>query len=343
MKNQILKIMFALMLTFTTFSCSDDDKVEIAKLPTILEIAKADSNYTLFVKALQKTGLDTPSSSPFNSPGSYTVFIPTDAAFSLTPYSSAAAIDALTVTQVADLKLILQNHSISLGTRADDLLTAAYSKTFAYYKATATATSGANLSMYVNKVGADVFINGNAKVIKADVEASNGIVHVVDKVILLPSILNLTVANPNFSTLVSVVTSTSGTYGDQTAVKNALDGATNLTPLTIFAPTNLAFTNALNPTTGFIPATPTASQVSTLLYYHVVAGNKTRSTLTEGSIQTTKTTPAQTFKILIAGVGGLRIEDKGTAPNNIGKISLTDIQATNGSIHVVEKVLQPVL
>jgi uncharacterized surface protein with fasciclin (FAS1) repeats len=337
-KNQVIKVMIALVLSLSIFSCSDNDKIEIEKLPTILELAKADANFSLLVAALKKTALDTPSSSPFNSPGSFTVFAPNNDAFiaASTLYASETSINALTSAQTADLKKILQNHVISSGQRADDLITAGYSKTFA------PAVGSTTMSIYVAKIGNDVIINGNSKVISADIDASNGVLHKVNKVITLPTVLDLAAANSNFSTLLSVVNSTTGTFGDQSIVKTVLNGATNALPLTIFAPTNLAFESALG-TSGFIPTGVTASQVSTLLTYHVLTGNKTRSTLTEGLVANTNTVPVQTFKVLIAGVGGLRIEDKGLATKNISLVTVTDIQAVNGVIHVVNKVLQPVL
>jgi uncharacterized surface protein with fasciclin (FAS1) repeats len=350
-KNQILKIMLVAFTAVLTFSCSneDDNKEVIVPLKSILDIAKADPNFSILVAAIKKTGLDIPGNSPLSAAGSYTVFAPTNAAFLSSTTFTEANINALTApadnVTIAALKQVVLNHILGTGIRADDLLVAGYVKTFAPAIGTTT------MSMYVNQVGSDVLVNGGstnsgAKVTTPNIAASNGIIHVVDAVIGLPTILNHAKANPNFATLVSVVNSTSGTYGDQTAVKNALIAATNALPLTVFAPSNDAFTNALNTTSGFIPAAPTSAQVSTLLYYHVTAGNKTRSTLTEGLVLNSKTTPVQTFKTLIAGVGGLRIEDKGAITptiKNISILKITDVQAINGVIHSVDKVLQPVL
>lgn len=355
MKNLIQKFIFILAVSSSFISCSDDTQT-IAKFPTIVEIATADpANFSILKDALVKTGLDV----TLNTPGSYTVFAPTNAAFTTAGISSAY-INALVPTVPADLiainnlKQVLQYHVIGIGTRANDLIAnsatgiTGYTKTFA----NTTTTSTLKLSMFVNQVGTDVLINGGAtnggaKVTTSDIDASNGIVHVIDNVLALPTILKLTIANPDYSTLVSVVTSTGGTFGDQTAVKNALAAATAAAPLTLNTPNNAAFTSALDLANGgFIPAAPTAAQVTTLLKYHVISGNRLKSFFTEGLVTNTITSPVQTVKSLIAGTGGARLEDKGSITpviRNISIFKINDIQAVNGVIHTIDKVLQPVL
>lgn len=353
MKNLIQKFIFILAVSASLFSCSDDTQT-IAKFPTIVEIATADpANFSILKDALVKTGLDV----TLNTPGSYTVFAPTNAAFTTAGISSAY-INALTApadnVAIANLKQVLLYHVIGIGTRANDLIAnsatgiTGYTKTFA----NTTTTSTLKLSMFVNKVGTDVLINGGAtnggaKVTTADIDASNGVVHVIDNVLGLPTILKLTIANPDYSTLVSIVTSTGGTFGDQTAVKNALAAATAAAPLTLNTPNNTAFTSALDLANGgFIPAAPTAAQVTTLLKYHVISGNRLKSYFTEGLVVNTITSPVQTVKALIAGTGGARLEDKGSITpviRNISIFKINDIQAVNGVIHTIDKVLQPVL
>lgn len=349
--NKILSLMLIVFVAIITFSCSnsDDNKEVVVPKLSILDIVKADSNFSILAAALKKTSLDIPGSSPLSSPGSYTVFAPTDAAFVASTTFTVANINALDpatvadVTTIANLKKILQNHILGIGTKATDLLANGYLKTFA------PAVGSTTLSLYVNKPANDVLVNGGAgnggaKVTTADIQASNGIVHIIDSVLKLPTILDLTLANTDLSTLVTVVSSTSGTYGDQSAVKAVLVGATNASPLTLFAPTNAAFMDALGPN-GFIPAGVTDSQVSTLLLYHVAAANNAKSALTDGKVILSKNSPPQSFKILL-GSAPLRIEDKGssvTPVKNISYIKITDIQAINGVIHTIDKVLQPVL
>ncbi len=348
-KNQIIKLMCLFVVAFTTFSCtSDDNNKEIAKLPTILEIAQADpANFSILIEALKATSL-TPTVS---GQGSYTVFAPTNTAFTAAGFTEAG-IKALNpavpadATTIANLRKILQNHILGVGTKADDLLTAGYVKTFASGPGT-----GTTLSMFVNKSGADVLVNGGstnggAKVTKADIDASNGIVHVVDSVILLPTILNHAIANPAFSTLVTVVTSTGGTFGDQTAVKTALMGATGALPLTVFAPLNSAFDTATG-TGGFLTgATVTAANVTKVLQYHVSAGNLpsssatswTSSSATANASITTLST--QKFSIQL---GTVKITELPAITVPASLIKVVNVQATNGIVHAIDRVLQPVL
>jgi uncharacterized surface protein with fasciclin (FAS1) repeats len=348
-KDQIKQLIGVFAIAFTVFSCSNDNNnQEITKLPTIVEIAKADpTNFSILVKALEVTGLTT----TFNSPGSYTVFAPTNAAFTsanITEASLAALNPTVPAdaTTIAGIKKILQNHVLGIGTKASDLLAAGYVKTFSPFGTSTSVT----LSMYINKSGSDVLINGGAanggaKVTAADLDASNGIVHIVDNVIKLPKIVNFAVANPDLSTLVSIVTSgVTDPYGDQSAVLTTLNGAG---PLTVFAPTNAAFTTATGPTGFLTGLTATAANISKVLKYHVSNGNLTSSSATSWTSATATTdvtittlaTP-QTFKIAL---GTLKITELPAITVPASNIKAVNIQATNGVIHVLDRVLQPVL
>jgi uncharacterized surface protein with fasciclin (FAS1) repeats len=352
-KNQIIQLMSALVIAFTMFSCSNDDNnKEIAKLPTIVEIAKADPlNFSVLVKALDATAL----TGTLSSSGSYTVFAPTNAAFAT--YTSTlfptgiveatfpTAPATLSTAQIAELRRLLQNHVLGTGTKASDLLTAVYVKTFA---SGATGT----LSMYVNKSGADVLINGGtanggAKVTTADVDASNGIVHIVDSVIKLPNLVNHVKANPELSTLLAVLSGTAatpGAYGDQSAVLAALNGTT---AYTVFAPTNSAFTTA-TATGGFLTgAIVTPANITKVLRYHVATGSLTSSSATSWNSSsatadatiTTLATP-QTFKIALNTV---KITELPAITVTASNIKLVNVVATNGVLHTVDRVLQPIL
>jgi uncharacterized surface protein with fasciclin (FAS1) repeats len=371
-KNQILKTMLVAFVAIVGFSCTNtnDNKEVVVPKKSILEIAKADTNFSILVAALKKTGLDAPGASPLSSAGSYTVFAPTNAAFAATPATATLTVDvinALDATipadkkKIDDLKKILQNHVLGLGTVANDLLVAGYVKTFAPAVGTTT------LSMFINKVGTDVLINGGnanggAKVTSADILASNGIVHVIDGVLLLPTLVNHVKANPNFSTLLSVVTSgATGTYGDQSAVLDVLSKATanpvynattNTNPsLTVFAPVNDAFTIATKAATATTPAgfltgtNATPTNITKILKYHVANGNTT--TVTAGtSFATTDLTIStlalpQALRIIGSKLIINELPVVTTLPGST--IKLVNIQATNGVIHAIDRVLQPVL
>ncbi len=364
-KNQIIKLMLGAIVAFANFSCSegDNDKT-IEKLPTIVEIAKADPQFSVLVKALTATQL----AGTFSSQGSYTVFAPTNTAFAAyvstlpsvafpTGITDATFNTALTTAQNTELKFILQYHVLGLGTKANDLLpnpatgVTGYSRTFAPFGTSTSVT----LSTFVNQptVGGDVLINGGvtnggAKVIKADVDASNGIIHVIDSVLKIPTLVSNVIANPAFSTLKDIVTSgVGGTYGNQTAVLAVLNGATTAAPKTVFAPLNTAFTAAIG--TGFLtPAyLATVGNITKVLQYHVSASNSnltsssatswTATTATMPFVFTSAAPVAQTSTIAL---GTVKITSAATG-SLVSNIKVVNVQASNGVIHAVDTVLQP--
>lgn len=337
-KNQILSFVTILTVALMTFSCTSDDPKEVTPLKSIVTILKEDpANFSILVDALKKTGLE----ATLTNPGSYTLFAPTNAAFTTAGVTSAG-INALTApadnVAIANLRLLLQNHVITLGTRSNDLLTAGYTRTFAFLKATATSTSGPNLSMYVNTVGTDVLVNGGvanggAKVTIADIEASNGMLHIVNGVISLPTIVSQIKANSSLSSLLGVVAST-----PQASVLATLAAATGAAPITVYAPNNDAFTAA---TGGFLVG-KTDAQVTNILRYHLENGNRAPSSTTSYSTSadvsiTTLFTPNK-FTILL---GTVKIKDVVGTTN--GTVKTFNIQGTNGVIQVIDKVLQPFL
>ena len=366
-KNQVQRFLFILCVAFTVFSC-DEDKEVIERLPTIVEIAKADpTNFSILVDALKKTGLE----ATLNNAGSYTVFAPTNAAFTELGLSSAvingwSANIPAQKDLIDNLRLILQNHVIGIGTRADDLNASGYFKTFAYYKDIPAAVTGPTLSLFVNKAGNDFIINGGAtnkgaKITKADINANNGVVHVIDKVLGLPTIVDHLVANPRlFSTLLAVVNSgVGGTYGDQSGVRSVLTGANNTSAasaLTVFAPTNAAFTAATS-TGGYLTgANATPENITKILQYHVSRINRTASSATSWTAATapnvnvtiTTLAPAATagtFQTFTIERGTVKLYEIPALPTTVpaSNITVANIQGTNGVIHAIDRVLRPVL
>jgi len=331
MKNFKIKHSFFLalfILCLTSCSKSDDDPVMTDN--TITGIASRSSNLSILVEALTKTNL----ASTLQGNGPFTVFAPTNTAF--TTFLNANGYANLDAVPVATLTEILKNHVISGSVQSSGLVNNSYIKTLAK----GSASNSNTLSMYVNTTSG-VRLNGVSSVITTgsgttfDIIASNGVIHTVDAVIGLPTIITHAQANPAFSTLVTVVTSTATNgngFGDQSAVLSAL---ANSTTKTVFAPTNSAFTSATTGSGFAVGATPT--QVSKVLQYHVTtAGNVLASALTNGQSIPTLTTPVQNLTIDLTN--GAKITDTSTTKANI---IVTDVQCANGVIHAVDKVLQP--
>lgn len=314
-----IKLFAALLLVSSTLfiSCNNDDD-DMTKSNTITSIAQSNPDFSILVSALIKADLAT----TLNQSGQYTVFAPTNAAFTTflqtTPYATINDVPKDVLTQ------ILLNHVVS-GTVKSTNLTTGYVKTLAK-----SATSGTNtMSMYVD-LTSGVKLNGVSKVTTADIMATNGVIHIVDAVINLPTIVTHATANPNFTSLVGALTA-----DGQPNFVSVLSGTG---PFTVFAPTNAAFT-ALN--TELAPggiAGVSSANITKVLQYHVVNGNILASSLTEGQIVTPILTPAQTFEIQLSG--GAKIKDKN---NRVSNIVTTDVQCSNGVIHVLDKVLLPTL
>lgn len=321
MKNVTKIKNLALIVLFSVLAISCDDDNDTAPVDnTITGIASNTPDLSILVQALEKTELTT----TLQASGSYTVFAPTNSAFTAflatTPYATINDVPKAALTE------ILLNHVISTTLKSTELTTG-YIKTLAKGSASSTNT----LSMYVNTASNMVVLNGGAMVTTADIMASNGVIHIVDEVIGLPTIVTHATANPNFTSLVGALTG-----AGQPDFVSILSGTG---PFTVFAPTNDAFT-ALN--TELAPggiASVSAANLTKVLQYHVVGeANVLAATLTEGQIVTPILTPAQTFTIQLSG--GAKIKD---ANNRISTIVATDVQCSNGVIHVLDKVLLPIL
>ncbi len=295
---------------------------KVITLPTIVTQAIANADLSILVKALTKAGLAT----TLQGTGPFTVFAPTNQAF-IDAGFTATAIDNLPASEIPVLKEILLNHVVSGAVQSTGLQNNSYIKTLAKGAASSTNT----LSMFVS-TSSGVKLNGISTVTTANVIASNGVVHVVDKVITLPTIATHAIANPSFTTLVSLLARPG--QPDFASVLSGTAGA----PFTVFAPVNAAFIALNTELTGGI-ASVSDNNITRVLQYHVVGGaNVLSSTLTEGQVVTPILTPAQTFTVMLQG--GAKIKD---ANNRMSNIVAVDVQCSNGVIHALDKVLLPVL
>lgn len=320
MKNSIKKIAlcFFVATSLLITSCSSDDDNQVKVDNTITGVASKNPEFSILVEALVKTDL----AATLQGTDNYTVFAPTNAAF--TAYLGTTNINAV---PTATLKELLLNH-VLVGTKKAADLSTKYEKTLAKGAASTTNT----LSMFVNVTGGTVKLNGTATVTTADVTASNGVIHIVDKVIELPTVATHAVANSNFTTLVSILN-----RPNQPNFATTLSGAGTFT---VFAPTNAAFTSLdteLAAAGGI--AGVSADNLTKVLQYHVVSpANVLAASLTEGQLVTPILSPAQQFTIQLTG--GAKIKD---ARNRLSNIIITDVQCSNGVIHAIDKVLLPTL
>lgn len=332
--KKLTKFIGIAFLSLTIFSCSSDSDSQ----PTIVDIASGNADFSILVRALERTNLV----STLDGGGQFTVFAPTNDAFE-TFFGTLGASVTVENVDVAVLKSILLNHVIGSEIKSTAIPAATYVSTLSPINSSANAPT---ISMLVRKSGSTVTLNGGsgsgrkgAEVSTADLDASNGVIHVVNKVIQIPTLVDHVIDNPDFDTLQAVVTSGSGgAFGDQSAVLSALSGLTAAAPATLFAPNNTAFTNATTGTGFAVGATP--AQVSKVLQYHVTtAGNVRSSQLTANQVVPMFTSPVQNVTVIL-GTGTVDIKD---TANNLSRVYQADIQASNGVIHGVSRVLQPAL
>ena len=273
-----------------------------ADLQDIPTIAQGTGVHASLVAALVKADLVT----TLQSDGPFTVFAPTDQAF------TDAGIDLSTfettedITALADL---LTYHVVSGTVLSTDLTDGM----------TTAALNMDDLTFTVNSDGVKV---NEATVTSPDVIASNGVIHVIDKVLMPPADLQdiPTIAQGTgvHGALVSALT--------QANLVSTLQGSG---PFTVFAPTDQAFTDAGIDLTAFT----TDEQIATLadiLTYHVVSGNVLSTDLTDGMQASAINGDKVSFTVNSEGV---KVND--------ATVSSADVIASNGVIHVIDKVLMP--
>ncbi|HQK37843.1 MAG TPA: fasciclin domain-containing protein [Bacteroidales bacterium] len=262
--------------------------------PTVADIASFDGSFTTLVSALDANNLVGTLSNPS---GTFTVFAPTDAAFSA---FGALPNDLLPVLLYHVLGQIVYSDQISTG-----------------YVGTLSTYMENPISLYIDK-SSGVKLNGAVNVTIADIVGTNGVIHVIDKVLVPPTVVDLAIANPNFSTLVSAVI--------KAQLAETLSGTG---PFTVFAPTDEAFSNLFSDLQVSGIADLTAEQLSPILLYHVVSGNILSTALTSGSVQTLA---GSTIQVAVGS---------GVTINETTNVVIANIQGANGVIHVIDKVLLP--
>jgi transforming growth factor-beta-induced protein len=316
MKN-LSKLVLVLFLSFGIFSCDDDDDSTppVVNLPdNTFTIIAASADHTVLEQLLIDTGLD-----QVLSGGTFTVFAPTDNAF------TGVDTSGLTTDQVTN---ILLNHVVTGNVLSTDLSNG-------YVKTNATETYSGNnnfIDMYIN-VDSGVLLNGSATVAPADLESANGTVHVVDEVIMIPNVVNLAAANPIFSNLAAALT-----QEDLLGVLST-EADASPAPFTVFGPDNTAFDNFLAEDNGFdtiedVLALPILADVLT---YHVIPNAAVRAgDITDGLSPAT----VQTETLTINTTSGVTITDQN---NRVVNVVATDVTGSNGVIHVIDNVILPTL
>ncbi len=301
---------------FSIISCDDNDDNMMTE-KTTYELVSSDSNLSSLKAAIDKAGL----SATLNQSGTFTLFAPTNAAFAT--FLQANGYASLNDVPTAALKTLLMNHVLNSEVKA-----AAISTGYVSTLAMGSASSTRPISMFINTNGG-VKINGVSNVVATDIDANNGVIHKVDAVIGLPTIVTHATANPQFTSLVSALT-----RSDMPDFVGILSGTAN-SPFTVFAPTNTAFSSLLTEIgAANLAAIPKTTLENTLKYHVVTGANVGSNNLTNNMM--VPTFQGGSFKITTTG--GAKITDNN---NRVSNIIVTDVQCSNGIIHAIDKVLLP--
>lgn len=306
MKKLNLILSFALLSGLFVFSScekQDDDPMDPMQpeMFSIAEIAADDPNFSILVEALVKADLV----STLDASGTFTVFAPTNDAFeslfTSLGVSGVADITAETLTQILLYHVLGEKQTSSM-------LSSGY-----YYSL--SPAQGRTLSMYIG-LGSNngVSINGSANVTAADIEASNGVIHVIDAVLLPPTVVDLAVQNGNFETLVSAVVG-----AGLAETLSAAEGT-----FTVFAPTDDAFA-ALG--------MDLPEDLSPILLYHVLGSPVYADEISSGIVSSLNATDPEIV---------VELSDMGVMLNGSAQVIATDIVGTNGVIHVIDQVILPI-
>ena len=318
MTHWLKKLVAVCSIALVAACGGDDDPV-----PGTLAQEATTRGFTALVAAADKAGL-VPALSASSS--NLTVFAPTDAAFTslATTLGFASATAMVTALDGPTLAKSLQYHVLPAKRPAADLVAGGATQATLYSFEGAASTLALNTTSGV-KITDEVLTQ--ATVTTADVPASNGVIHVVDKVLVPPGVLNIVQMaqlNPTFSVLVEAV-----------VAANLAGMLSGTTPFTVFAPNNAAFTAALGELTLTKAQLLASPGLAGILTYHVVAGNvRAANVIALPKPAAVTTVQGSTFTVgTTLGITDARARS--------ATLLATDVIASNGVIHVIDKVILP--
>jgi uncharacterized surface protein with fasciclin (FAS1) repeats len=293
-----------------------------ASKKNIVQTAVAAGKFKTLTALVKQAGL----AGTLSAPGNLTVFAPTDGAFAALKKNDPALFQKV-ASDKALLKSVLTYHVV--GKRIPAAIATVAAKKGLKIK----TLQGERIALSFS--GGKIVLNGSARVVTADVKASNGVIHAIDAVLVPPSltqapaptksIVEIAAGNPEFSTLVSLV--------QKAGLVAAISSPG---PFTVFAPTNAAFeklAKAAPATYQAVLADP--ALLTKVLTYHVVAGAIKSTQAISVAQQNGKVNSLEGEPI------SLSIKDGKLTLNGSSTVVTPDILATNGVIHVIDTVIVP--
>lgn len=304
--------MIAASVSLIGFSaCQDDEGPMTPEQQNVVEIAAEDPNFNTLSSAIEEADLAT----TLSSDGPFTIFAPTDAAFGSFLIDNDLTAEELLASP--SLRDILTYHVISSTRLSSDLEPGAVS-----------SLEGSNFFISEDPSG-NFWINGSAQVTETDIRASNGVIHGLDAVIVIPSqsIVEIAVdaseaSNPQFTQLVAAL--------ERVELLEELNGSSS-DNYTVFAPTDEAF-DQLYEDLGVSGMDEISDEnLSSILQYHVVPARAFSQDLRQDATLPTLLEGAN----LTVDLANLQINESGLIPNSLNN------HAVNGVIHSIDRVLIP--
>lgn len=268
----------------------------------VVDTAVSAGSFKTLVAALKAAGLV----ETLKGEGPFTVFAPTDEAFAKLPAGTVESL--LKPENKAKLQAILTYHVVPGKVMAADVVKLSGAVTVQGQQVDIAVTEG---TVTVDK----------AKVLKTDIACSNGVIHVIDSVILPADsdIVDTAVAAGSFKTLAAALTAA-----------GLVDTLKGQGPFTVFAPTDEAFAKLPAGTVESLLKPENREKLVAILTYHVVPGKVLASDVVK--LKSAKTVNGKEVTVKV-GDSGVMVDG--------AKVVATDIESSNGVIHVIDSVILP--
>jgi uncharacterized surface protein with fasciclin (FAS1) repeats len=315
------KILPILLLLISLQSCYKDEyEPQMVIQKTIFDHLNSSMGYSYLTYALQKTDLD----DVLNGAGDYTLYAPNNSAF--IGFLMREGYSSLDEVPTEALKKLLLNHVMIGQIRYRDFKSG-------YYPTAATSdVNDLPLSMYINQVNMRVTLNGSSRIVQGNVNASNGVIHAVNAVIPIPSLVTFVLADPDLYNLGLALTRDDLSV-DFPSILSTKNGSVPA-PFTVFAPNNTAFVNFLNELEVERLSSIDEPNLILTLKHHVLGEINALST----DLSDNLTLDTMGGEITANITGGASLTDGNARVSNIVAV---DIQADNGVLHIIDRVILP--
>ena len=318
---KILKILSISLLFISMHSCSrDENEPQMVVQKTIFEHVASSMNYSYLLYALHITDLD----DFLNGEGNYTLYAPNNRAF--ISFLMRRGYSTLDEVPTESLKKLLLNHVMAGQIRYRDF------KSGYYPTAAGSDVNDRPLSIYINQVNMRVTLNGSSRIVQGNINASNGVIHAVNAVIPIPSLVTFVLADPNLYNLSLALTRDDLTE-DFPTILNTENGRAPA-PFTVFAPNNMAFVDLLNELEIDRLNLIDEPTLNLTLNHHVLVETNALSSDLSDNL-----TLSKLGGDITANVSDEVLLTDGNA--RVSKIIASDIQANNGVLHIIDKVILP--